>query len=121
MRFIFFLFLVLVVASLIMFVLLQNAGHTIGQVKIFTVSFYEVNLVMVMFTSFVFGLILGFLFPVLQYMGSKAETRRLRRETNNLRRELDGLRNVGIEGEIEAVGSSSLGGASDEGSDLPTA
>ena len=122
MRLISLLSVILVIVFLIIWVLVQNAGHTIEEVKVFTLSYRDVNLVMIMFTSFVFGIVMGFLVLVFQYLGARAEARRLRRDNSNLRTELDRLRNVGIEGEIERLESRDAGpeASGEEESDLPT-
>ena len=54
-----------------------------------------------MFGTFAFGVVMGFLIPVFQYLGAKSETRKLKREMKKIRSELDDLRNVGIESDLE--------------------
>ncbi len=121
MRLIVFLFVILMIVFLLMWVMLQNAGHVIEELKVFGATFDNVNLVMVMFVSFATGILMGFIVPVFQYLGARAETRRLRRNNKSLRTELDRLRNVGIEGEIGDMESPDAGSDSsgEEEADLP--
>ena len=95
------LFFIVVIVLLIMWFLTQNVDQVVEELEIFQYSFFNVYLVNILFGTFAFGVIMGFLIPVIQYISAKGEVRKLRKETNKLRSELNDLRNVGIESELE--------------------
>ena len=95
------LFFIIVIVLLIMWFLTQNANQVVDKLEIFQYSFFNVDLIKVLFGTFTFGVLMGFLIPVFQYIGAKAEVRKLKREAKKLRSELNDLRNVGIESELE--------------------
>lgn len=95
------LFFIVVIVLLIMWFLTQNVDQVVEELEIFQYSFIKVSLVNVLFGTFAFGVIMGFLIPVIQYISAKGEVRKLRKELKKLRSELNDLRNVGIESELE--------------------
>ena len=95
------LFFILVIVLLIMWFLTQNVDQVVEELEIFQYSFFSVSLVTILFGTFAFGVIMGFLIPVIQYISAKGEVRKLRKEAKKLRSELNDLRNVGIESELE--------------------
>jgi len=84
-----------------MWFLTQNADQVVEELEIFQYSYFNVYLVNILFGTFAFGVIMGFLIPVFQYIGAKGEVRRFKKEVKKLRLELNDLRNVGIESELE--------------------
>ena len=95
------LFFIVLIVLLIMWFLTQNADQVVEELEIFQYSYFNIYLVNVLFGAFAFGVIMGFLIPVFQYLGAKSETRKLKREMKKIRSELDDLRNVGIESDLE--------------------
>ncbi len=95
------LFFIVIIVLIIMWFLTQNADQVVKELEIFQYSFEDVDLIKVLFGTFAFGVIMGFLIPVFQYIGAKGEVRRFKKEVNKLRSELNDLRNVGIESELE--------------------
>lgn len=95
------LFFIVVIVLLIMWFLTQNVDQVVEELEIFQYSFINVYLVNVLFGTFAFGVIMGFLIPVIQYISAKGEVRKVRKELKKLRSELNDLRNVGIESELE--------------------
>ena len=95
------LFFIVLIVLLIMWFLTQNADQVVEELEIFQYSYFNIYLVNILFGTFAFGVIMGFLIPVFQYLGAKSETRKLKREMKKIRSELDDLRNVGIESELE--------------------
>jgi len=95
------LFFIVIIMLIIMWFLTQNADQVVKELEIFQYSFEDVDLIKVLFGTFAFGVIMGFLIPVFQYIGAKGETRKLKKEVKKLRSELNDLRNVGIESELE--------------------
>ncbi len=95
------LFFIVVIVLLIMWFLTQNVDQVVEELEIFQYSFIKVSLVNVLFGTFAFGVIMGFLIPVIQYISAKGEVRKVRKELKKLRSELNDLRNVGIESELE--------------------
>ena len=95
------LFFIVIIMLIIMWFLMQNADQFVEELEIFQYSFLDVELVKVLFGTFAFGVIMGFLIPVFQYIGAKGEVRRFKKEVKKLRSELNDLRNVGIESELE--------------------
>ena len=59
------IFIILAVVLLIMWFFINNMDQVVEEFEVFQYSFYEVNLVNVLFGTFVFGLLLGYLLPVL--------------------------------------------------------
>ena len=95
------LFFIVVIVLLIMWFMTQNADQVIEELEIFQFSYFNIYLVNVLFGTFAFGILMGFLIPVFQYLHAKREVRRLKRDLRKLRSELNELRNVGIEGDLE--------------------
>ena len=102
------LFLIVIIVLLIMWFLTQNADQIVDELEIFQYSYYNVYLVNILFGTFAFGVVMGFLIPVFQYIGAKGEVRKLKKEAKKLRSELNELRNVGIETELEEEDSPSV-------------
>ena len=100
------LFLIVVIVLLIMMFMVKNSKQMVEELWIFQYTYSDVSLVFVLFGSFAFGVVMGYLIPVFQYLGAKNEVRKLKRESKKIRSELDDLRNVGIESGLE-VGSES--------------
>ncbi len=95
------LFFIVIIVLIIMWFLTQNADQVVEELEIFQYSYFNVYLVNILFGTFAFGVIMGFLIPVFQYIGAKGEVRRFKKEVKKLRLELNDLRNVGIESELE--------------------
>ncbi len=95
------LFFIVIIVLIIMWFLTQNADQVVKELEIFQYSFEDVDLIKVLFGTFAFGVIMGFLIPVFQYIGAKGEVRKFKKEVKKLRSELNDLRNVGIESELE--------------------
>ena len=95
------LFFIVIIVLIIMWFLTQNADQVVDELEIFQYSYFNVYLVNILFGTFAFGVIMGFLIPVFQYIGAKGEVRKFKKEVKKLRSELNDLRNVGIESELE--------------------
>lgn len=95
------LFIIVIIVLLIMWFMTQNADQVIEKLVIFQYSYTKIYLLNVLFGTFAFGILMGFLIPVFQYLHAKSEVRKIKRELKKLRSELNDLRNVGIEGELE--------------------
>ena len=95
------LVLIAIIVLLVIGFMAQNANQKVEVFKIGWYSSSEVNLMFVLYGTFAFGVVMGFLIPVFQYLGAKSETRKLKREMKKIRSELDDLRNVGIESGLE--------------------
>lgn len=95
------LFIIVIIVLLIMWFMTQNADQVIEELELFQYSYFNISLVSVLFVTFAFGVMMGFLIPVFQYLHAKAEVRKIKKELKKLRSELNELRNVGIEGELE--------------------
>ncbi len=95
------LFIIVIIVLLIMWFMTQNADQVVEELEMFQYSYFNIYLVNVLFGTFAFGILMGFLIPVFQYLHAKSEVRKLNRELKKLRAELNDLRNVGIEGELE--------------------
>ena len=95
------LFFIVIIVLLIMWFMTQNADQVIEELEIFQYSYYNIYLVNVLFGTFAFGLMMGFLIPVFQYFHAKSVVRKISKELKKLRSELNDLRNVGIEGDLE--------------------
>ncbi len=95
------LFLIVLIVLVIMWFLTQNADQVVEELEIFQYSYFNIYLVNILFGTFAFGVIMGFLISVFQYLGAKSETRKLKREMKKIRSELDDLRNVGIESDLD--------------------
>ena len=95
------LFFVIVIVLVIMWFLTQNVDQSVKELAVFQYSFYDVNLIFILFGTFAFGVLMGFIIPVFQVIGAKNEIRRKKKEIKKLNSELNDLRNVGIEGELD--------------------
>lgn len=95
------LFFIILIVLLIMWFLTQNADQVVEELEIFQYSYFNIYLVNVLFGTFAFGVVMGFLISVFQYLGAKSETRKLKKEIKKIRSELNDLRNVGIESGLE--------------------
>ena len=74
------LFFIVVIVLLIMWFLTQNVDQVVEELEIFQYSFFNVYLVNIIFGTFAFGVIMGFLIPVIQYISAKGEVRNLKKE-----------------------------------------
>lgn len=95
------LFGILVIVLVIMWFFINNMDQVVQEFEIFKYVFYNVNLVNILFGTLAVGILVGYLVPVFQYLGAKAEVRRLKKEKKKLQSELNDLRNLPVESGIE--------------------
>ncbi len=97
------IFISIVLMGVLLWFLALNVDQTIQELQLFALTLYEVNVVHIILASFLGGILLGFLLPVLQVVQAKSDTRRYERENRKLRQELNDLRNVSIEEDLEQL------------------
>lgn len=73
-----------------------NAEQRVS-VNIITALYHNVPLIVVVFWSFVFGLLTSFLLSITVYLKQTSDIRRLKRTVDNLNSEITALRNRPIE------------------------
>lgn len=74
----------------------QNAGER-ANLKVFTTTFLDVPLVLIVLAAFAAGMIASFLLAVTYYFKISSEARTTRREAHRLQTEITSLRNRQIE------------------------
>lgn len=94
------LFLTILIMGIILWFLALNVDTTVQQIDLFTIRLVNVNLVHVILASFLIGVLVGFLIPVMEVITAKAEARKYERENKKLQNELNDLRNVAIEEDL---------------------
>jgi uncharacterized integral membrane protein len=97
------LFLTIIILAVILWFLALNVDTTVRQIQIFTITLQNVNLVHVMLASFLIGVLVGFLIPVMEILSVKAEARKFERQSKKLQNELNDLRNVAIEEDLQQL------------------
>lgn len=88
--------IVFVVGILLVFLLFQNI-NPVPEIKLFAKVYYNQPLALIMFYSFVFGLIVAGFFWLVNEIKLRNELRRLRKENEALLTELTQLRNLPLE------------------------
>jgi uncharacterized integral membrane protein len=89
-------FIWIIVGAIILWFFAINLGQSVS-IDLFEVKYENVDLVVVIFLSFVVGLMVGAIIISSFVLKAKSEVRALKREQNNLIKELDGLRNMAID------------------------
>ena len=97
------LFITILILAVILWFLALNVDTTVRQIQIFTLTLQNVNLVYVMLASFLIGVLVGFLIPVMEILSAKADARKFERENKKLQNELNDLRNVAIEEDLQQL------------------
>ncbi|HKJ69087.1 MAG TPA: LapA family protein [bacterium] len=97
------IFISIVVMGVLLWFLALNVDQTVQELQLFTLTLYDVNIVHIILASFLVGILLGFLLPVMQVVQAKSDSRRYERDNRRLRQELNDLRNVSIEEELEQL------------------
>ncbi len=98
MKFLKLLVLIIVMFLLIVFVA-QNDGHPVPIKFLFSTATVEMDAVILIFISFLIGLLLGFLYSGFQILAAKNHLRVLNNEYQKLKKEVDLLRNQGLSDE----------------------
>ncbi|MCS7258055.1 MAG: LapA family protein [candidate division WOR-3 bacterium] len=95
--------IVFIVGILLVFLLFQNITP-VSEVRLFAKTYYNSPLALVMFYSFVFGLIVAGFFWLVNEIRLRNELNKLKKENEALLAELTQLRNLPFEGmEIEST------------------
>jgi len=93
---IFNLFLSIVIALALVFVMLQNSV-TIADVKVFQYSFTAQKLSYILLASFIVGILFGFVYMLYPYLKAKSDIYKMKKDYNSLYEELESLRTVSID------------------------
>ncbi len=96
MKFIRLIALIVVIFLLVIFIT-QNQGQNVKLRLLFTSQVIEMDMIILVFITFLIGLLLGFLISGIQILIAKNQLRSLNNEYRNLKKEIDLLRNQGIE------------------------
>jgi uncharacterized integral membrane protein len=86
----------IIVVLLLLFVLIQNSGQRIN-LFLFTMSYDEINLAIVLLITLGFGAILGALLLSFSLIHTHNEVRQLQKKNRQLTKELENLRNISID------------------------
>jgi len=101
-------FLAIIIMGVVLWFLALNLGQNVQELHLFAVTFYNVPVAFVLLFSFLIGIIIGFLIPVMQVISAKNEVRRYERKNQALQKELNELRNVSIEEDLVQLPEASL-------------
>ena len=93
-------FLAILVMGVVLWFLALNLGQNVQELHLFAVTLYDVPVAFVLLFSFLAGVIVGFLIPVMQVIAAKNEARKHERKNQSLQKELNELRNVSIEEDL---------------------
>ena len=89
-------FLWIVIGALILWFFSNNIDKSVD-ISLFTNTYEEVKLVVIIFISFMIGVIVGAVILSMQVIKANAEARLLKKEKLKMLKELDGLRNLSID------------------------
>ena len=89
-------FIWIIAGAIILWFFAVNLGQSVT-IDFVKVKYENVELVMVIFLSFVVGIMVGAIIISSFVVKAKSEVRALKREQNKLLKELDGLRNMSID------------------------
>lgn len=81
---------------------MQNTSQLV-QVGLWKWQSDLIPLWVVMYTSFVVGMLVWLIVSIFQILNLKAENRKVKKEVKNLRQELDRLRNLSVEESVELI------------------
>ncbi len=93
------LFLLAVIMVLLLGFAIQNLDQKV-EVTVYRWHFTQVPLILVMFESFVVGVVVLFLFTAIHDLQMRRELRKHKSEVKKLREELSSVRNIPFEEEI---------------------
>jgi len=86
----------IIVFLLLLFILIQNSGQRVD-LYLFTLSYNEINLALVLLITLGFGTVIGALLLSFSLMHSHNEIREMQKKNRQLTKELENLRNISID------------------------
>lgn len=86
----------IIVFLLLLFILIQNSGQRVD-LYLFTLSYNEINLALVLLITLGFGTVIGALLLSFSLMHSHSEMREMQKKNRQLTKELENLRNISID------------------------
>jgi len=93
---IFGIFIWIIIGAIILWFFAMNLDQYVD-VHLFQKTYEEVNLIVVIFISFIIGTIVGAIILSSYVLTAKSEVRTLKKDRSKLMKELDGLRNVSLD------------------------
>jgi uncharacterized integral membrane protein len=93
---IFGIFVWIIIGAIILWFFAMNLDQHVD-IQLFQKTYQDVNLIVVIFISFIIGTIVGAIILSSHVLTSKSEVRALKKDRAKLMKELDGLRNVSID------------------------
>jgi uncharacterized integral membrane protein len=93
---IFGIFVWIIIGAIVLWFFAMNLGQYVD-VYLFTTTYEQVNLIVVIFITFFIGTIVGAILLSSYVLSAKAEVRSVKKERSKLLVELDGLRNLSID------------------------
>jgi len=100
-------FFAIIIMGVVLWFLALNLGQNVQELHLFALTLYDVPVAFVLLFSFLVGVLIGFLIPVMQVFSAKNEMRKYQRKVQSLQKELDELRNVSIEEDLMQLPDSS--------------
>ncbi len=93
-------FFAIIIMGIVLWFLALNLGQSVQELHLFALTVYNVPVAFVLLFSFLVGVLVGFIIPVMQVFAARNEMRKYQRKTQSLQKELDELRNVSIEEDL---------------------
>jgi uncharacterized integral membrane protein len=90
------IFVWIIIGAVLLWFFAMNLGQNVD-IQLFTKTYQQVNLIVVIFITFFIGTIVGAIILSTIVLSSKAEIRTLKKDKSKLMGELDGLRNMSID------------------------
>ena len=89
-------FLWIIIGALILWFFSMNIDKTVD-ISIFMTTYQQVKLDIIIFVTFIIGVVVGAVILSLQVLKAKSEVRILKKDKSKMVKELDGLRNLSID------------------------
>lgn len=90
------IFVWIIIGAILLWFFSMNLGQNV-RIQLFTITYENVNLIVVIFITFFIGTIVGAILLSSYVLNARAELRNLKKERSKLMNELDGLRNLSID------------------------
>ena len=90
------IFVWIIIGAILLWFFSMNLGQNV-KIQLFTITYENVNLIVVIFITFFIGTIVGAILLSSYVLNARAELRNLKKERSKLMNELDGLRNLSID------------------------
>ena len=90
------IFVWIIIGAILLWFFSMNLGQNV-KIQLFTITYENVNLIVVIFITFFIGTIVGAILLSSYVLNARSELRNLKKDRAKLMNELDGLRNISID------------------------